>query len=247
MATSGVSTLSMTGQEIVRDAFNALGLVAPNEPLAAEDQALALRELNKLVVAFMTQGMHLWSQDTQYLPLVAAQAAYEVGSFVDDAGPPPTHTLSLPRPVRLLSVWLRDGNGSDTTPLTAIGRDDYERLPAKTAPGQPAYYWYNRLVTTGVLTLHPAPDAASVSAYPTLYYSQQRPLYAFSTAANDADFPLEWGDALVYGLAERLLPIYPETLSRATMISALALRARQAALWQDREEASTFFGVDNAV
>jgi hypothetical protein len=90
MATSGVTTYSLTETDVISDALQSIGAYAAGETIGADDYALARRKLNMIVKQWMgssdfAPGLKLWSRKRGYLFLQTGQAVYTLGPTGDNA------------------------------------------------------------------------------------------------------------------------------------------------------------------
>src|SRR6056297_1794938 len=67
MATSGVTSLAYTVNEIIDESLDVLGVAADGETLSGEDFSRAKRSINMLLRQWQSQGMHLWTLKEGYL------------------------------------------------------------------------------------------------------------------------------------------------------------------------------------
>lgn len=187
MATSGTVDWSLTSRQIITEALENIGAVALGDTPSSEDAAKALSVLNQMVKTWGTQG-HLWTLTEGSVSLVADTASY---------------VLTAAR--RVISVRRR--TSSQDIPLGVLTRDQYYNLPNKSSSGYPISYYFDPQRSTKTLYVWQVPTAAIV-ATTTLQYTYQRVIEDLDDLDNDPDFPQEWMETLVYGLAARLLIPY---------------------------------------
>tara|TARA_R110000772_G_scaffold90767_1_gene187035 strand:- start:1470 stop:2378 length:909 start_codon:yes stop_codon:yes gene_type:complete len=90
--------------------------------------------------------------------------------------------------------------------MIEMGRIDYLNLPNKDNQGTPVQYYYDPKQDTGDMFLWPSPAADET----LITFSYYKPLDVFSDADDAAEFPDEWIEALIMGLADRLFPIFAQ-------------------------------------
>lgn len=90
--------------------------------------------------------------------------------------------------------------------MIQLGREDYLDLPNKDAQGTPVQFYYDPKQNIGKLFLWPTP-ASTETLITFTYY---KPLDVFDDSADRAEFPDEWSEALVMGLADRLFNIFAQ-------------------------------------
>jgi hypothetical protein len=152
-----------------------------------------------------------------------------------------TYTSKINRPQRIdsESAYWRSLQGQDT-PIRIKSRSEYAQLPNKSSEGKIVQAFYDPQLTDGVLYLWPTPDDAT----DVLQFWYERILEDFDAAANTPDFAIEWGEALIYGLADALAPSAQCPLELRKWIKAEAGQKFAIASGYDREMVSTFFQPD---
>jgi len=115
-----------------------------------------------------------------------------------------TYTTKADRPQKLLYAFRRDVNDFDTE-VNIIGENEYQRQSNKDAEGPPTEVWYRPTLDTGQLHVWPVDGGA---VYDKLILITQTIPDDFDTAANNPEFPIEWGNTLIWGLAAELGPEY---------------------------------------
>jgi len=110
------------------------------------------------------------------------------------------YTSKINRPMKVVSGRVRNDSGHDI-PLSVIERDSYNNLPNKSSSGQVNQFYYDpRRDSYGLLYVWPTTDIVT----DILHLTGQRPLEDFDDPTDDADFPVEWTDAIIWNLASRL-------------------------------------------
>jgi hypothetical protein len=152
-----------------------------------------------------------------------------------------SYTTKINRPQRIDAdgAYWRSIAGQDT-PVEMISRDDYARLSNKGTTGKIVQAFYDPQLINGTLTVWPTPDDATN----VLRFWYERMLEDFDTATDTPDFAIEWGEALIYGLADRLAPSAGVTLAERDRIKAEADAKLALCMGYDRENVSTFFQPD---
>jgi len=198
MATSGSVDFSLNRNEIIQDAAEEIGIAIDGEALDAAVISVAKRVLNRMVKAWVAYGLNLWKRDTKSITLVASTNTYTLG---------PTGTVaSSARPLRIINCERKDTDNI-TTPMTFMELSEYEDLSNKETTGTPVNFYYSPDLPDGTLKVWPTPDAAAAAEY-TVEIIYHAPFEDFDASTDDPDFPQEWLEALVYGLALRLAPKY---------------------------------------
>lgn len=306
MATSGITTFSISRDTIIREALAICGVIDETETPSAEMISRGTISLNLFAKSLMAQGYHLWGLQECYLFLADSQASYSISStgdrcatvadsvittltadaalnattlslastgmatsdaigiVLDDnsiqwttiATIPGTTSVTIPatgltgaassgnavyayttkiaRPLRVTSAGVI-ANGIET-PLSMMARTEYFDLPDKSSEGRPCQFYYDPQLTAGKFYVWPTASDGTLR----LRLTVERPLEDFVYTADEPDFPIEWGDALTYGLAARLGPKYGVSFQRIAGIKALADEYLDTAKNFDRDMASTF-------
>jgi hypothetical protein len=117
------------------------------------------------------------------------------------------YTTKGQRPMEIQTAILRDTNLVDS-PLNYMTLQTYEALPTKTQPGNvsdPAAIYYEAQLTNGQLYIDVA-GAQDTTKW--LHIVGLRPIQDFNNPLDTPDYPAEWFDALCWGLAMRIAPMY---------------------------------------
>lgn len=205
-----------TNNEICTDALRKIGVVAQDETATADEMETARRALGRMLLAWQNKGYNLWA--------VADMSVALSGSA--------TFAL-VPRPFALQSVLFRRA-GIDM-PMMELNRVEYDRLPNKASTGTPTCYYYNRQANSGTLYIWPLIASATTE---TLEITYIRSLDLIDLD-EDTDFPPEWDDAVVYGLAARLMDDFSVNMPNVPVRAELELMN---ALSGDREGSVYFIG-----
>jgi hypothetical protein len=76
---SNSTNFTVNRDELIRSAFEMVGVAVAGEPLAPEDINKAVIVLNMMIKAFQAHGLHIWKRTTVTFPFVAAQTTYTLG------------------------------------------------------------------------------------------------------------------------------------------------------------------------
>jgi len=194
MSTSGSTIFQMTRDQIISAAMRKIQALAKGQTPDTQDLTDFTLALNALIAEFQVDGMQLWARNTYSLPLISGQDTYIFG--VGQA-------VNIPYPVKMHQGILQNTAGTGRIEMEMMSLYDFNLLPQNGTPiamGQPSNMCYTPGINLGTLKVWPAPDATTAANY-TLQLVYQRPFDKFIDAANTADFPEEWHNALIYGLA----------------------------------------------
>lgn len=116
------------------------------------------------------------------------------------------YTTKSDRPQKILFAYRADKNGFDTE-IHIVGENEYRRQSNKSAEGPPVEVWYNPQgnQSTGQLWVWPVDGGSDWDK--VVLICQHLP-DDFDASADNPDFPIEWGNALVWGLAAELASEY---------------------------------------
>jgi len=109
------------------------------------------------------------------------------------------YTTKAERPMRILLARRKNPDGVDI-PIDMLSRERYDDLANKISEGVVIEAYYDRQRDQGDLYMYLTPNDGKDRIELTV----QRPLEDFDTATDNPDFPIEWGNALIYGLAVEL-------------------------------------------
>ena len=199
MATSQQTTFSMTRDQIIRSAFEDIGITNANEELEPEQIEVAQVAFNSMAKRFMAQGMHVWKRG-RYTLNSASTPALVAGTYKYELTP--TLGTGTEKPMEITECNRKDTSGGET-PMTYLSLNKYENLNNKTDEGTPTNFYFERTRDTAYLYVWPAPDATFVANNSIeIIYEQQ--IQDMDVGNEDVDFPAEWYDALGLNLAYRL-------------------------------------------
>lgn len=146
------------------------------------------------------------------------------------------YSALINRPLRITDARLRL-DGDVDIPVTKLSRDGYFKIPNKTNTGNPTQFYYDPQLTNGIIRVWPGPD----DVQETLRFTFTRTIEDFDNINDDPDFPQEWLQALVYNLADEMIPDYGIKGDRAVKIPEKAASWLQKALGYDVEDAPVVF------
>jgi len=231
--TSGTTTFSVTRDDIIKGALRKIGVVAQGELPTADQTTEAAFALNLLVKAWEADGMPLWALRTTPIPLTANKKDYTIGIGKD---------VVTDKPLKVLQAWNRS-TGNVDIPMRLLTKQEYNILGNKSTTGKPIQLYYEPSANYGTVFLFPTPAAADVLES-TIYIVYQRPYEDFNISTDTPDFPQEWYDAILYGLAVRLAPEYGVPIDQRQVLGREAADIKAAAMSFGTEEGSMYFGVE---
>ena len=197
----------------------------------------AAQALNIMIKAWQSNGIKLWTIDEYTLPLVATQTSYTISPSGPD--------LVGNKPLRITQAWMRNISVTPNidTPLQILSKAEYNILGTKGSPGMVNSIMYDPRGTTGILYVYLTPDTATATNY-ALHFVAQRPMTDIATGTDVPDFPTEWQQALIWGLADELAIEYGCHVNQRQEIAIKAEKYRKDLEDWDVEYVSTFFTPD---
>lgn len=233
MATSGNTIKVLTQALIINSALRKLGILGEGVVANATQITTAQEALNIVVAEFRTLGMSVWARTSLNIPLVAGQGTYNIGIG---------QTIAVPYPMFVYDLNLQLSPYTSSIPMNQYAIIDFNLLPPNSF-GTPVNYTYQPQINKGVLSVWPVPDL-SVPANSRMVMTYQRPFEVFDAPTNDADFPQEWGNALIYHLALALADEFGVPDSKHSRIERLATTHLGIALSNSNEQGSIFLQPD---
>lgn len=229
-------TYSIQRDTLIQAAFRLLGQFNDDTPPPQTDINNAAQALNLMIKQWMTKNYPLWCVTDVSFTVQQGVTSYLVGPGSAVSG------LNTFRPLRISMARLRYANTNPAleVPLVLLSRQEYDLLGNKTAQGTPNSYYYDPQTGNGVLYLFLTPDTNPNVCILTC----QRPIADVLNSTDSFDYPIEWLNALKYGLANELLTEYfvPERI--AARIERRAQQYLDEMLDWDQEEAPMYFQPD---
>ena len=223
MATSGDYYFNLTRDQIIDQAAVKAGVMDPEGGGISQIQrANAATNLNTMIAAWQADGLQIWTRLIVPITMVIGQASYLLG--------PAGATGNLQRPIRINDGYIRQTAGQNDTPVKILSLEEYNRFGMKNTAGLPTQVFYHPLLTNGKVLVYPVPTVAN-----TLYLEMHYPFQQFTCGSDTADFPNEWMNALVYGLAVELAYDYGVDTKRLSKLEMRAEMLHRAALATSQE------------
>jgi len=152
------------------------------------------------------------------------------------------YTTKSNRPQRIISARRRQLSNNSDTPLVIMSRSQYDDLSTKfgsTESGSDSIItqvYYDPQLTGSMYVWPPS----SVETQ-TLELTTQRLIEDFDGASDNPDYPAEWFDALVWGLAARLAVIFGVNKEVYARVKLEAESSKRDVLAHDRELDASIF------
>ena len=222
---------------IIKKALSKLQVVELGVTPDADTITSLAESLNLMIKAWQSNGIKLWTIDEYTVPLVASQKLYTIGPSGCD--------VTDDKPLKLIQAWLRNTQVTPNIdiPLQILSRNEYNILGSKSSTGLVNSVWYDPRVTTGELHVYLTPDSTVATNY-TLYFVGQRPMTDIDASTDIPDFPSEWTQALIWGLADEVALEYGCHINVRQEIGMKADKYRTELEDWDVETSSTMFTPD---
>lgn len=232
MATSGLAIIQYTRNEIIAAAMRKLGVLEKGGTPDTEDYTNGTIVFNMLIAEFRGLGMPLWARNSYTFNPTAATLSYNVGTG---------QTLNTPYPLKLYQAYRTPSGSGTLIPLDIIGDYNFNMLPTNST-GAPIQVTYQPKINLGVLKVWPTPGTADIADTITLVY--QRPFEYMSSSTDTMDFPEEWYNPVVFGLASRWAPEWGIPLMDRQHLNKEFAEILDRVLGMGGEDGSIFFAPD---
>lgn len=138
-------------------------------------------------------------------------------------------------PTKIAFAYRRDSQGTDTT-VRIVSREEYSALSRKSSSGPVTEICHDRQLMGKVLVWPTNDDSVD-----QLVLVVDRVIEDFDSVANTPDFPVEWLNALMWGLSAELSNTYGLPIQERQWLKQNAVMEFEAANTFDVEEASVRF------
>jgi len=233
MSRSGSYDFNVTRDELIKAAFRLIGVGHRGESVPADEMNDAAQALNIMLKAWQADGLQLWKRSEASITLSAGTSTYTLG---------PTGSIVMQRPLRILEAVRRDSSNIDV-PLNKLSKNEYWGLSDKSSTGTPVSYHYDPQLDNGKLYLWQTPNASAASEY-TVEIVYHLPVEDMDSSTNNFDYPVEWLEAIKFGLAIRLAPEYGIDTPYQYRLQGQFDEIYDKALSWDTENTSVYFQPD---
>lgn len=133
------------------------------------------------------------------------------------------------------------GNNPTEIPLARLNIDEYTTLPNKSfTSNRPLQYWFDRLIPRPLMQLWPTPNEAAEVQQIVVW--RHRYIQDVGTMVQTLDIPQRWFEAVVAGLAAKLVWELPEAdVTRAPALKSAAAEALYVAQMEERDKSPINF------
>lgn len=222
MTTSGITTGTMTAQEVVQAALEELGVLSAGERAEGTELDVGIRALNWMLKSFTARGVNKWRETSITITFPAGQSSVELDSSIEDI---------LGARVSISPTYERM--------MFRYERGQYLQLPNKQSPGSPVNYYVDRQRDAATLYVWPVPQQDT-----TLSLDALRVIDDVTDPTQTLDVPSKWLETVYVALAARLASIQGVTRTDPATAQALAVRAQafEQILLDDDRPASIYMG-----
>lgn len=186
-----------TAQVLITDSLISLGEFDPTETIDPDSLTFGLRTFNRMIGQWAVQNL-LIPYTTSESFSGSGSASYTMGS----AG-----TASSTRAKRILDAYANDGTYD--YPIEIIDQHKYNRIFDKSNTStRPFVLFYDPVYPIGVIYLYYVPS----SAY-TIYIESTKDLHDTLKLSTTISLPLEYEEAIVLNLRNKLAPSYQKLVT----------------------------------
>jgi len=212
----------MTLEQLIIMQLKTIGVFNVGDSLDAEEAADAMLLNKTMVESWDAEGQLSYYVSQDRFSLVAGQGTYTWGHgyfpkgyfaqnyFVNDGD------IATSRPVKLLSGFVRDINGTDY-PLELITVYGYDSLTIKTETGRPYYLYYNPTFPLGTCTFFYIPDQVY-----TVFLETYKSIVNWTNLTDEISLPPEYLAAMHWNGAAEMCPMFKKPVSQK--IESMALK-----------------------
>jgi hypothetical protein len=246
MPVSNSYDFSITRDEIIQNAFRKIGALGDYETIDTARTNAGIAALNPMIKTFMNQGMQVWcTQDVRVAMSVFSggpTVTLSTGNTTVVTGDGAGSGMAF-QPLKILKAIRRD-NSNASLPIDIemdlLTADSYLMQSSKNASGAPSMLFFKPFRASSQISVWVAPDAYW-QTNGQIILRVQRQIMDFDSATDNPDFPSQWFEALIYGLAMRLAPNYGLSLEDRKLLIAEAKDIIKQATDFDQEEGSITF------
>jgi len=223
---------AITASDLIDSTLRKLGVNIQGGTATSTQRTEALLALNIMAKRFFTLGMPFYREIKYNFTLTTSTADYTIS---------PDSTTPKSGVWNVYQAYLLNIATNIEIPMRVIPRETYQSYVNKAETGTPTQVAISADGQTA--HIYVAPDSNAASTYSVnLYGYKQEDTYTAYTF--NIAFPMEWYEALLYGLCVRLAPEYGVALQQQTVLIQQANSALDDAMNWNPEANSTFFKLD---
>jgi hypothetical protein len=202
-----------TVRDIIRDSMLAINAIASTEAASSDEQADALRVLNRMIASWSNDSLIIPAATRELLTLTSSKQAYTMGLTGD-------FNTSRPTEVQFISL-VQPTSPPYETPIEIVNARQWNEILVKgTVSSFPTRAFVEYTLPLVTVSFWPVPSANYQVEITSL-----KPLAQFVTANDVVVLPVGYEEALVYNLAIRLTPMFSKQLD--PVVNALAISSKE--------------------
>jgi hypothetical protein len=201
-----------TPDRLIRQALRDCGRLQFGSTPTSEQVDDAQSRLADIINTWQTQGLKLWLNSIVSLTLVEDQVSYTIG---------PAASPATTKAARILAGWFVSADDA-RRPLHPLSWTEYYNLGQHTTSGAVNSYFVDKQLLNLVVKLWSPPDATA--ALGTVELLRQELAVAWTELTSDVAFPVEWFQALRWGLADELCSGQPQLIMERCERKAMMYR-----------------------
>jgi hypothetical protein len=196
---------TVTCIDLIKRAYRLIGVYSIGETPSADESTDGLTALNAMLGDWANEGLMVYANTTDTVPLTAGVSAYTIGA---------SGGVVANRPQEVLSAsYIQYGTVS--FPLVLLTQAQYNDIQVKTTGGIPTSLFYSADFPNGTITLFPVPQDTM-----TLNLVSKKQLTVFQYITDIVSMPPGYENAIVFNLAKYLsaefgMPLPPQVERQA--------------------------------
>jgi hypothetical protein len=212
--------------------FEAKKLEEGQEP-NSEQLARCVNKLNRIANHLQVKGQRLWTQTDYAITLVAGQSLYPLTGLY---GKP----LRIPKDLSYM-LYTAANPYPTKVPVISLSQQEWVLLSQSGAQGLVSQIYVDKQLTALNVNTYLIPDTATAANY-VLHVVYQAMMTPAMQITDQTAFPIEWGQTLVWLLAQQECMGQPQAV--ISRIDAMAKMYEDDMDGWDVEDAQTFFTPD---
>ena len=191
-----------TVKNIIKRSMRVAGVISQNETPSSDEFNDALEVLNGMLASWSNETLLVRSRVTETFPLTSA-ISYTIGAGGD---------FNTTVPLNIISATVRIANIDYA--INEITDEQYNNITLKTVGGVPDVFSFNGGYPLATIKFYPAPTSAT-----RVTILSEKAITSLGINDN-VDFASGWDLAVVYNLAELLLPEYGQPVTQELVMMA---------------------------
>ena len=191
--------MATTANTMISRALRLIGVLGQGRrTLDATEASDGLAALNSMLDSWSIDRSMIYQLLTETHTLTAGTADYSIGTG---------GTINTPRPVRIVSAFMRDTANYDYS-VEIINKTAYDAYPLKTTRSRPSFLYYDEIYPLAFIRLVYTPSDSSE----VLHFTSWKQLQQFANLTTALALPPGYQRAIEFNLAVELQAEYPGSL-----------------------------------